>query len=165
MAVPGSVTANIQSKVKWLQPLPFYHLLSPTSQSYHFPNRHFGSHHLHPTKPDQHQHTLPAMGKRFYFNYKQTHTKAVILTEVTGSSKGKNKQTAKNITEWGFTLVLGRRSRVLLIIRAGRWGREFMMLWAQIKINTCNSLWQLWKGKHADAEQQLNKANNEIIFM
>jgi len=39
------------------------------------------------------------MGKRFYFNYKQTHTKAVILTEVTGSSKGKNKQTAKNITE------------------------------------------------------------------
>lgn len=54
---------------------------------------------------------------------------------------------------------------MLLIIRVGRWGREFKMLWVQIEINTCNSLWQLWKGKHTDAQQELNKANNEIIFM
>lgn len=54
---------------------------------------------------------------------------------------------------------------MLLIIRVGRWGREFKMLWVQIEINTCDSLWQLWKGKHTDAQQELNKANNEIIFM
>lgn len=54
---------------------------------------------------------------------------------------------------------------MLLIIGVGRLGKEFRMPWAQIETDTCNSLWHLWKGKRTDAEQRLNKANNEIIFM